>query len=84
MFTAAAKSLDEQVTVEDLKIGRIFPSLSRIRVVSANIALKVAKVVFERGLTQMPEPADLPGHIKSIIYEPDFQQYVDISVPILS
>jgi malate dehydrogenase (oxaloacetate-decarboxylating)(NADP+) len=76
MFTAAAKSLDEQVTVEDLKIGRIFPSLSRIREVSANIALAVAKIVFERGLTSMPEPADLLGHIKSTMYDPAFEEYV--------
>ena len=70
MFTAAAKSLDEQVTVEDLKIGRIFPSLSRIREVSANISLAVAKIVFERGLTAMAKPADLLGHIKSTMYDP--------------
>jgi malate dehydrogenase (oxaloacetate-decarboxylating)(NADP+) len=76
MFTAAAKSLDEQVTVEDLKIGRIFPSLSRIREVSSNIALAVAKIVFKRGLTTMPEPADLLGHIKSTMYDPAFQEYV--------
>ncbi|MCX5849274.1 MAG: NAD-dependent malic enzyme [Deltaproteobacteria bacterium] len=76
MFTAAAKSLDEQVTADDLKIGRIYPSLSRIRDVSANIALAVAKVVFARGLTAMPEPADLLGHIKSTMYEPTFQEYV--------
>ncbi|PKN51365.1 MAG: NAD-dependent malic enzyme [Deltaproteobacteria bacterium HGW-Deltaproteobacteria-13] len=76
MFTAAAKSLVEQVTGDDLKIGRIFPSLSRIREVSANIALAVAKVVFSQGLTEMPESADLPGLIKSTMYEPDFDQYV--------
>jgi malate dehydrogenase (oxaloacetate-decarboxylating)(NADP+) len=70
MFTAAAKSLDEQVTVEDLKIGRIFPSLSRIREVSANIALSVAKIVFERRLTAMAKPVDLLGHIKSTMYDP--------------
>jgi malate dehydrogenase (oxaloacetate-decarboxylating)(NADP+) len=76
MFTAAAKSLDEQVTVEDLKIGRIFPSLARIREVSSNIALAVAKIVFERGLTAIPEPADLLSHIKSTMYDPAFQDYV--------
>ncbi|MGP8153469.1 MAG: NAD-dependent malic enzyme [Smithella sp.] len=76
MFTAAAKSLVQQVTADDLKIGRIYPSLARIREVSANIALAVAKVVFARGLTQMPKPADLPGHINSTMYEPAFHQYV--------
>jgi malate dehydrogenase (oxaloacetate-decarboxylating)(NADP+) len=63
------------VSAEDLKIGRIFPSLTLIREVSANIALSVAKVVFNRGLTKMPEPSDLAGHIKSTMYEPDFNQY---------
>ncbi len=76
MFTAAAKSLVEQVTAEDLKMGRIYPSLSRIREVSSNIALAVAKIVFERGLTSMPEPPDLLFHIKSTMYDPAFEEYV--------
>ena len=46
MFTAAAKSLNDQVTAEDLKIGRIYPSLSRIREVSANIAASCGKSRF--------------------------------------
>ena len=37
MFAAAAKALDEQVSEEDFKLGRIYPSLSRIREVSVNI-----------------------------------------------
>jgi malate dehydrogenase (oxaloacetate-decarboxylating)(NADP+) len=76
MFAAAAKSLDEQVTAEDLKMGRIYPSLSRIREVSVNIALAVAKVVFARGLTAMREPDDLLGHIKSTMYDPTYRGYV--------
>jgi hypothetical protein len=36
----------------------------------------VAKIVFERELTTMPEPADLLGHIKSTMYDPAFQKYV--------
>ena len=76
MFTAAAKSLVQQVTADDLKKGRIFPSLKRIREVSAYIALAVANIVFARGLTRMSTPADLPGHIKSTMYEPAFHQYV--------
>ncbi len=76
MFTAAAKSLVEQVSADDLKIGRIYPPLSRIREVSANIAVAVAKVVFNQGFTNMTRPADLPGHIQSNMFEPDFNQYV--------
>jgi malate dehydrogenase (oxaloacetate-decarboxylating)(NADP+) len=76
MFTAAAKSLTDQVTTEDLKIGRIYPALSCIREVSANIALVVAQVVFSRELTQMSKPADLAGYIKSNMYQPDFPSYI--------
>jgi malate dehydrogenase (oxaloacetate-decarboxylating)(NADP+) len=76
MFTAAARSLTDQVTVNDLKIGRIYPSLARIREVSANIALAVANIVFARGLTAMPKPADLLGHIKSIMYDPACKECV--------
>jgi malate dehydrogenase (oxaloacetate-decarboxylating)(NADP+) len=75
MFTVAAKALDEQVSEEDFMLGRIYPSLSRIREVSVNIALAVAKVAFARGLTAMPEPADLHGHIKSKMYDPTYQEY---------
>jgi len=76
MFTTAAKSLVGQVTAEDLKTGCLFPSLNRIREVSANIALAVAKFAFTRGLTSIAEPADLSGHIRSIMYEPDFHSYI--------
>jgi len=76
MFAAAAKALDEQVSEEDFKLGRIYPSLSRIREVSIHIALAVAKVAFARELTAMPEPADLLGHIKSKMYDPTYQEYV--------
>ena len=71
MFAAAAKALDEQVSEEDFQLGRIYPSLSRIREVSVNIALAVAKVAFARGLTAMPEPADLHRPYQSEDVRPD-------------
>ena len=75
MFAAAARALDEQVAAEDLKIGRIYPSLSRIREVSAHIALAVAKVAFGQGLATRPEPSDLMAHIKSEMYIPTYPVY---------
>ena len=76
MFTAAAKALDKQVSEEDFMLGRIYPSLSRIREVSASIALAVAKVAFARRLTVTPEPPDLSGLIKSMMYDPVYKEYV--------
>jgi len=76
MFAAAAKALDGQVSEDDFKLGRIYPSLSRIREVSIHIALAVAKVAFAKGLTAMPEPADLLGHIQTKMYDPTYPKYV--------
>jgi len=72
MFSMAARCLDEKVSKEDFEQGRIFPSLTRIREVSLHIAIAVAKVVFTRKLTAMKEPADLPGFIKSKMYDPTY------------
>ncbi len=75
MFAAAARSLNEQVTEADLNMGRIYPSLSIIREVSINIAIAVAKLAFARGLAKTEEPEDLPGLIKSAVYDPTYPQY---------
>ncbi len=73
MFAAAAIALDQQVTDADFKLERIYPSLSRIREVSKKIALAVARVAFARGLTTLPEPADLEDHIQAKMYDPTYK-----------
>jgi len=76
MFFVAAKKLAELVTNDDLAQGRIFPSLTRIREVSAVIAEAVAEVTFHRNLTTMNRPADLSAHIKAQMYDPKYEEYV--------
>jgi malate dehydrogenase (oxaloacetate-decarboxylating)(NADP+) len=76
MFFVAAKKLADLVTEDDLAQGRIFPSLTRIREVSAVIAAAVADVTFHRGLTTMIRPADLSAHIKAQMYDPEYEEYV--------
>jgi malate dehydrogenase (oxaloacetate-decarboxylating)(NADP+) len=76
MFFAAARKLADLVTEDDLAQGRIFPSLTRIREVSAVIAAAVAEVTFHRGLTTMIRPADLSAHIKAQMYDPEYEKYV--------
>lgn len=74
MFSAAAKCLDEQVSKEDFEKGRIYPSLSRIRDVSLNIATAVAKIAFARKLARIPQPVDLCGFISSKMYDPSYNR----------
>jgi malate dehydrogenase (oxaloacetate-decarboxylating)(NADP+) len=75
MFAAAAKALASLVTEEDFAIGRIYPSLTRIREVSAKIATAVAEVAFEQGLTTMEHPGDLLSYIKELMYDPRYPEY---------
>jgi malate dehydrogenase (oxaloacetate-decarboxylating)(NADP+) len=70
MFSAAARTLAKLVTPDDLAQGRIYPALERIREVSLEIAVAVAKVAYARGIASEPEPADLYRHIREMMYEP--------------
>jgi malate dehydrogenase (oxaloacetate-decarboxylating)(NADP+) len=76
MFFAAAKALAGTVTEEDRAAGRIFPRLARIREVSVAIAVAVADVAFQRGLTKMNRPPDLAAHIQAQMYDPSYAEYV--------
>lgn len=73
MFFIAAKTLAEQVADYDLTQGRVYPSLSRIREVSAKIAAAVATYAYEQGLAQAERPADIASFIEDLMYEPSYQ-----------
>ena len=76
MFLAAAKTLAHEVSADDLEQGIVYPPLTRIREVSAAIAVTVAEVAYQRGLATKPKPDDLLAYIKSLRYEPRYQSYV--------
>jgi len=76
MFEAAARTLADQVTEADMAAGRIYPTLNRIREVSAAIAEAVARIAYREGLATQPEPEDLPRHISDFMYEPDYRPLV--------
>jgi malate dehydrogenase (oxaloacetate-decarboxylating)(NADP+) len=76
MFMAAAKALASQVTEEDLDLGRVYPPLTKIRAVSANIASAVAEVAYEEGLTDQPRPYNVLAYVKSMMYQPDYISFV--------
>ncbi len=75
MFAASAQTLSGLVSDEDLKQGLIYPPLSKIRNVSAHIAVAVARVAFARGLATLPEPADLEEYVRGQMYDPNYTLY---------
>jgi len=76
MFSVAAKALANAASEADLELGRIYPSLTKIKEVSTTIATAVAEVAYNRGLARKPKPDDLSAYIKSQMYEPEYQRYV--------
>jgi malate dehydrogenase (oxaloacetate-decarboxylating)(NADP+) len=72
MFMAAAHTLAEMVSEEDLKQGSLYPALPRIREVSANIGAAVAAVAYQRGLASGPAPNDLRALVESQMYDPRY------------
>jgi malate dehydrogenase (oxaloacetate-decarboxylating)(NADP+) len=76
MFLAATETLAGMASDDDLQHGRIFPSLTRIREVSAEIALAVAEVAYEEGLAVKERPADLARYIRSQMYDPQYTEYL--------
>jgi len=76
MFFAAAKTLAGLVGEDDLAAGRLFPPLTKIRSVSAEIAAAVAEVAYRRGLSTQGEPRDLAAAIRALQYQPVYKSYL--------
>ena len=73
MFLTAAQTLSRQLTEQDMQEGRVYPPLSKIKEVSFEIALSVAKIAYKKGVaTVLPEPEDKKALVRSLIYRPDY------------
>ncbi|HET9535907.1 MAG TPA: NAD-dependent malic enzyme [Mesorhizobium sp.] len=72
MFMAAAHTLAHLVTETDLEQGSLYPSLPRIREVSAHIAAEVAQVAYKRGLATGEAPVEGLAHVRSHMYDPRY------------
>jgi len=75
MFLAASRSLAAQVKESDISMGCVYPSLKRVREVSAKIAYEVAKIAWEKGLTDREQPEDLQAEIYNAMYQPVYPHY---------
>lgn len=72
MFMSAARTLADLVTEDDLAKGRVYPSLQRIREVSAAIGTAVAEIAYAKDLARIPRPDDLAAHVQAKMFHPDY------------
>jgi malate dehydrogenase (oxaloacetate-decarboxylating)(NADP+) len=75
MFMAAAKTLAQTVTQDDLAQGSLYPPLAQVRDVSAQIAAAVAEVAYRDGLATVAKPDDLLAFVKACMYDPHYPMY---------
>lgn len=76
MFMSAAHTLAHDVTETDLAQGSLYPALTRIREVSANIAAAVARVAYQRNLASAQAPDDINAHVQSQMYDPRYRKAI--------
>jgi len=76
MFLVAAQTLAGLVGPDDLAVGRVYPSLTKVREVSLQIAAAVAAAAYDAGLAQAPRPTDLVADIRDRMFTPVYREYV--------
>ncbi len=73
MFLKAAESLAAQVTDQDLAVNLIYPPMSNIHDASVEVAIRVAELIFDRGLARVERPADIASFVRSKVYSPAYR-----------
>src|SRR6516164_9640680 len=77
MFIEAASAVADQVPSDLLNQGLLYPLQSNILETEIQTAARVAKLVFDSGLAQVPRPADMVTFIRQHVYKPE---YANVSV----
>lgn len=75
MFLGAAYALADQVTDSDIDRGRLYPSLARIREVSAVIASGVAEIAYDDNIAGKERPEDILADVRKQMYQPVYPHY---------
>lgn len=76
MFIEAAAAVADQVPGDVLKQGCLYPLQSNILETEIKTAVRVTKLVFDRGLARVDRPDDIEAFIRQQIYKPEYKQLV--------
>jgi len=72
MFMAASEALSDLVSADEIKNGKLLPHISKIRYVSSQVALAVAKEARESGLGVRADDEKLVQMILNAMWEPKY------------
>lgn len=76
IFLTAAKCLANLVSESDLANGSLYPALSEVRALSAEIAAAVAQYCFDNGIAQVERPADIKKAVAEAMWNPTDPKFV--------
>ena len=76
MISASAQVLSEQVTEQELQQGLLYPAVTRLREVSAKIAVRVIEVAIAEGACDIDASEDVDGLVRQYIWDPEYRDYV--------
>jgi len=71
MFLVAAEALAGQVSVDERRLGLLFPPIANLLEAQVRTAIAVAENVVARGLATEPLHGDLEAIVRSKVYVPD-------------
>jgi malate dehydrogenase (oxaloacetate-decarboxylating)(NADP+) len=73
MFIEAAHGVADQVSLDLLKQGLLYPLQSNILETEIQTAARIAKLVFDSGLARVERPADIVSFIRNLVYKPEYR-----------
>lgn len=77
VFLIAAQSLANQVSENDLAVGRLYPPQKQIRECSIRIASEISDWYYKNNkATTFPEPNDKESFIREYLYDTSYTDYV--------
>jgi malate dehydrogenase (oxaloacetate-decarboxylating)(NADP+) len=76
MFIVAARAVADQVDRRELEEGMLYPPQANLLEVELATAIKVAELIFARGLARVDEPRDVGAFVRSLAYQPRYPSYV--------
>ncbi|XP_044730895.1 NADP-dependent malic enzyme [Chrysoperla carnea] len=82
LFLIAAQTIADNVSQADVDGGSLYPPLSSIRECSFEIAMRVAKYAYEKGLASVyPEPKDMKKYIQDQMYNYNYDTTLPETYP---